>query len=496
MSDLRDLMRKAGIDAFLVPRGDEHRGEYVAAASERLKWLTAFSGSAGMAIVGSKAAALFVDGRYVVQAPLQTDTTLFKVLQIPTETPSAWLINTLKPGDVVGFSPWLHSIDEVEKLTSALKPHGIKLKAMPHNPIDQLWGAERPEPPSWPVQVQSLSRAGKSAADKISKLQETLKQADHDAVLLTMPDSICWLLNIRGSDVPHTPVVLSFAIIPQRGKVELFVDPARLGDAASTHLNPVAKLFKPSMLQARLAALKAADKKVRTSKTSAAEWFLRQLGQRSISYADDPCVKLKAIKNKVEIKGMRKAHQRDAIAMCRFLAWFDREAASGALDEITAAQSLEAFRHETNKLKEISFDTISGAGENGAVVHYRVNAESNRPIGKDELYLIDSGAQYLDGTTDAIEQYLYKSFGITVDFDLDDALSRLLKDGVATENRDGVISVLEPVAASAHIDAKWDSFLDDIPDLSANEEGSEFEGVPGGAVAGPEAKPKQMGLET
>jgi Xaa-Pro aminopeptidase len=397
---LRDLMRKAGIDAFLVPRGDEHSGEYVAAASERLKWLTAFSGSAGMAIVGSKAAALFVDGRYVVQAPLQTDTTLFKVLQIPTETPSAWLINTLKPGDIVGFSPWLHSIDEVERLTGALKPHGIKLKAMPQNPIDQLWGAERPEPPSQPVQVQSLSRAGKSAADKISELQETLKQADHDAVLLTMPDSICWLLNIRGSDVPHTPVVLSFAIVPQRGKVELFVDPARLGDAASTYLKPVAKLFKPSMLQSRLAALKAADKMVRTSKTSAAEWFRRQLGPRSISYADDPCVKLKAIKNKVEIKGMRKAHQRDAIAMCRFLAWFDREAASGALDEITAAQKLEAFRHETKKLKEISFDTISGAGENGAVVHYRVNVETNRPIGKDELYLVDSGAQYADGTTD------------------------------------------------------------------------------------------------
>jgi Xaa-Pro aminopeptidase len=400
VSGLRDLMRKANIDAFLVPRGDEHRGEYVAAASERLKWLTAFSGSAGMAIVGLKAAALFVDGRYVVQAPQQTDTTLFNVLQVPATAPSAWLIDTLGSGDVVGFSPWLHSIDEIEKLTDALKPHGIKLKAMSRNPIDELWGTERPKPPSHPVHVHPLNRAGKSAADKISKLQETLKLAEQDAVLLTMPDSICWLLNIRGSDIPHTPVVLSFAIVPQRGKVELFVDPSRLGEAAATHLKLVAKLLKPSMLQKRLAALKADGKKVRISRTSAAEWFRRQLGPRSVSYADDPCVKMKAVKNKAEIKGMRAAHQRDAIAMCRFLAWFDSQAATGTLDEIGAAQKLEAFRRETNKLKEISFDTISGAGENGAVVHYRVNVETNRPIGKNELYLVDSGAQYADGTTD------------------------------------------------------------------------------------------------
>ena len=400
VASLREVMRRAKLAAFLVPRGDEHRGEYVAACSERLKWLTAFSGSAGLAAVALDRAVLLVDGRYTTQAPRQADTSLFDIQQTPAATLTAWLIDTLSAGDTVGFDPWLHSIDEIKRLKAALKPHAIKLKVVRHNLIDQLWANERPAAHANPIQIQPLERAGKSAADKLADLQATLAQANQDAIILTMPDSICWLLNIRGSDIPHTPVVLGFAIVPRRGKVELFVAPSRADADALAHLEPVAKLSKPNKLKRRLAALKAAKKSVRLSTATAAYWFRHQLGKRVIVCGGDPCLHAKALKNSAEITGMRAAHARDGAAMCRFLAWFDDTAASGNLDEITAAKQLETFRRETGKLKEISFDTISGAGPNGAIVHYRVNVETNRRIGKNDLYLVDSGAQYEDGTTD------------------------------------------------------------------------------------------------
>lgn len=400
ISALRKQMRKAKIDAFLVPRGDEHRGEYVAASSERLKWLTAFSGSAGLAVVAMRKAALFVDGRYTAQAPRQTDTGTVDIHQVPAASYSEWLVSELKSGDVVGFDPWLHSIMEIEQLTAALKSHGIKLKAIQRNPVDQVWGQDRPLPPSEPVNVHPLTRAGKSAADKMADVQAVLAESNEDAVILTMPDSICWLFNIRGGDVPHTPVVLAFAIVYRNGKAELFIDPARLSPAVLAHLNPVAKLVPPARLRERIAALKQGAHQVRLGKATAAFWFKLQLGARLISLGTDPCVQPKAIKNSAEIKGARAAHRRDAVAMCRFLAWFDQHAAGGDLDEISAARQLEAFRSDTGKLKEISFDTISGSGPNGAIVHYRVNVETNRRIGPNELYLVDSGAQYADGTTD------------------------------------------------------------------------------------------------
>lgn len=397
---VRKVMQKARIDAFLVPRGDEHRGEYVAPSSERLKWLTAFSGSAGMAAIGLNSAALFVDGRYTVQAPRQTDTSLVAVHQTPPDTVARWLIEHLAAGATVGFDPWLHSIEEFERLSLQLRPKDIKLRPLSRNPIDRVWGKQRPAPPSNPVVVHPMSRAGLSAEEKIAQVQAELAEAKEDAVLLTMPDSIGWLFNIRGSDVPHTPVVLAFAIVPQHGMAELFIDPERIGAAGLAHLKPIATLLKPAELQERLFLLKKSEKTVRASKIATAQWFQRQLGDRTMSFGKDPCLHLKAIKNSTEIKGTRSAHKRDAVAMCRFLAWFDREAETGNLDEIGAAQKLETFRRETGKLKEISFDTISGAGPNGAVVHYRVNTATNRQIGMNEAYLIDSGAQYADGTTD------------------------------------------------------------------------------------------------
>ena len=246
---LRRLMAKAGLDAVLVPRADEHQGEYVAPSAERLKWLTGFSGSAGLAVVGRTAAALLVDGRYVVQAPSQVDTRTFEVLQIPQAKLDEWLGKHLKAGGVVGFDPRLHTAAMIEELAKSLQPKGIKLKALASNPVDRVWGRERPPSARGAVIPHAMKYAGKAAEQKIAELQAALRKEGEDAVILTLPDSIAWLLNIRGSDVAHNPVALAFAIVPASGKLELFIDPAKIGPEAKAHLAPLAKISEPAALE-------------------------------------------------------------------------------------------------------------------------------------------------------------------------------------------------------------------------------------------------------
>ena len=399
---LRRLMDKAGLDAVLVPRSDEHQGEYVPPSAERLKWLTGFSGSAGLAVVGRTAAALLVDGRYVVQAPSQVDTRIFEVLLIPQAKLESWLGKHVKSGGAVGFDPRLHTAAMIEDLARSLKPKGIKLKPLAANPVDRVWGRERPAPPKGPVIPHAMKYAGKPAEQKIAELQAALRKEGEDAVILTLPDSIAWLLNIRGSDVAHNPVALAFAIVPASGKPELFIDPAKIGPEAKAHLSPLAKISDPATFERRLTALRGMGKRIRLDPGTASSWFFRKLqgGKATIARGSDPCLLPKARKNATEIKGSRSAHKRDGAAVVRFLAWLDREAPSGALDEIAVSRRLETTRSETQALKEISFDTISGAGSNGAIVHYRVTTATNRKLRPGELYLVDSGAQYLDGTTD------------------------------------------------------------------------------------------------
>ena len=264
-----------------------------------------------------------------------------------------------------------------------------------------MWGKQRPAPPQGAVVPHPLKYAGKPAEDKLKDLQALLKKDGQDAVVLTFPDSICWLFNIRGSDVAHNPVALAFAVVPASGKPELFVDAAKIGPEAKAHLAPLAKISEPAALERRLVALKEAGKIVRIS-PAAPLWFTRKLkgGKARVVRATDPCLLPKARKNATEIKGTRAAHKRDGAAVARFLAWLDGQAETGRLDEIVAAQKLETIRSETQALKEISFDTISGSGPNGAIVHYRVTTATNRKLKSGELYLVDSGAQYLDGTTD------------------------------------------------------------------------------------------------
>jgi Xaa-Pro aminopeptidase len=399
---LRGLMATARLDAVLVPRADEHQGEYVPRCAERLAWLTGFSGSAGLAVVGRIAAALFVDGRYVVQAPAQVDTRTFEVLQVPQAKLEEWLGTRLKAGGVVGFDPRLHTAAMIEDLAKTLKAKGIKLKPLAANPVDRIWGRERPAPPQGAVIPHAMKYAGRAAEQKIAELQASLRKEGEDAVVLTLPDSIAWLLNIRGCDVAHNPVALAFAIVPASGRPELFIDAAKIGPEVKAHLAALAKIGEPAALERRLAALKGTGKRIRLDPATASSWFFRKLGggKARVVRGPDPCLLPKARKNAAEIKGARTAHKRDGAAVARFLAWLDREALQGGLDEITASRRLETIRSETQALKEISFDTISGAGPNGAIVHYRVTTATNRNLRPGELYLVDSGAQYLDGTTD------------------------------------------------------------------------------------------------
>ena len=402
IDQLRQSFQNLGVDAVLVPRADEHMGEYVPAAAERLKWLTGFTGSAGMAVIARKTAALFVDGRYTLQARDQVDTKLIEIALIPEADPVDWLCAKLSSKSNVGYDPWLHTPAWVRAAEAKLAKKSIALKPLPRNPVDRVWGNARPPIPLGPVTLQPLILAGVTAAAKIAELQKGMKAAGEDAAILTLPDSIAWLFNIRGSDVKHNPTALAFAIVGSSGKPELFIDKRKLSPEVKKELGEVAKIREPDELKDRVDALAKAERRVRLDENTAAHWFRRTLGVRSKTVINDrdPCILPKARKNEAEIAGARAAHERDGVAMARFLAWLDREAPSGRVDEITAVKQLEAMRTATQALKEISFDTISGSGPNGAIVHYRVTEASNRHLKPGELFLVDSGAQFQDGTTD------------------------------------------------------------------------------------------------
>ena len=397
---LRARLSAARVDAFLIPRADEHQGEYVAPSAERLKWLTGFSGSAGFAAVTARKAALFVDGRYTVQARAQVDGASFEVLEVPAAKLSDWLGGALTSGGRVGFDPWLHTAAAIEQLAEALAKKQIKPKPLARNPLDQVWGRDRPPAPLGAVVPQSIEFAGRTAADKISALQKQLKADGQDAAILTLPDSIAWLFNIRGSDVAHNPVPLAFAIVPDKGRPTLFIAPGKVGANVRPHIEAVARLAGPAAFATELKKLREQERRVRLDPATAAFALKRALGPKSFRAGDDPCLLPKAIKNSAELAGARAAHLRDGVAVTRYLAWLELTAAGGKLDEITAVTKLEELRRATGSLKEISFDTISGSGPNGAIVHYRVTTASNRHLRDGELFLVDSGAQYADGTTD------------------------------------------------------------------------------------------------
>ncbi len=392
---LRAKMVEEGVHGFLVPRSDAHQGEDVAPRDERLAWLTGFAGSAGLCAATIDAAAIFVDSRYTLQVAAQVDLDHFQRKDIPKDKPQDWLGETLKKGDILAFDPWLQTKGGIEGLEKHLSPLGIALKPST-NLVDAIWD-DQPAPPTAPIRPHDLMYAGKDHATKRAEIAANLKEDGIDAAILTLPPSIAWLLNIRGEDVPRTPAPLAFAVLHVSGKVDLFVDPQKLDEAVRTHLGPDVTCHEPDAFMPYLEALYGT---IQIDKQTAPIAIANTLTQAEITWKRDPCILPKAQKNDVELDGARAAHARDAVAMCEFLAWLDRETPHGGVTEINAAQKLEGFRRATNALQDISFETISGAGPNGAIVHYRVNTDTNRTLDKGSLYLVDSGGQYLDGTTD------------------------------------------------------------------------------------------------
>jgi Xaa-Pro aminopeptidase len=399
LAALRREMAARGLDGFLVPRADEHQGEYVAPSAERLSWLTGFSGSAGLAIILADRAALFVDGRYTLQAREQVDTGLITPVHLAEKTAKAWLEETLKPGQVIGYDPWLHTPDEIERFSGAATRAGASLKPVSGNPLDAVWDG-RPPAPQGAVTPQPQRYTGRDAAEKRQELAQGLVRDGLDATILTLPESIAWLLNIRGADIKHTPAPLAFAILKADASVDLFIDEAKLDAEVRAHLGDGVTLHGPLAFDTALAAL-SGQRVLADPQTAAAAIFesLERAGAL-VKKGADPCLLPKACKTAAEIEGARAAHLRDGAALTRFLAWLAAEAPKGEVDEITAAKRLESFRAGTDALVDISFDTISGAGSNGAIVHYRVTTKTNRKLQQGELFVLDSGAQYRDGTTD------------------------------------------------------------------------------------------------
>jgi Xaa-Pro aminopeptidase len=396
---LRAVLAGLGLDGFAVPRADRQQNEYLPASEERLAWLTGFTGSAGAAVVLADKAAVFVDGRYTVQAANQIDDKVFRIEHLVDNPPDKWLEQNLKSGTKLGYDPWLHTADGAEKLRRVCTTVGATLVAVDGNPIDALW-TDRPAPPSGPVMLRDIKFAGESAADKLNRIRAEIAKQRTDVLVVSDPQNVAWAFNIRGSDVAHTPLALAFALIPRDGKSKLYVDGVKLDNATRHALEEFAQVHPTGDLERDLAALK--NMNVRLDAGSAADALTRIVteGGGTPSRGADPITLMKAVKNHAEIAGMKAAHQRDGVAMVRYLAWLDGAAASGTLTEIEAVQALESFRRDTGLLKDISFPTISGSGPNGAIVHYRVTESSNRTLGPNELFLIDSGAQYEDGTTD------------------------------------------------------------------------------------------------
>ena len=399
LAALRAELARRGLDGFVVPHSDQHMGEYLPAFAERLAWLTAFTGSAGAAVVLADKAAIFVDGRYTLQVRNQTDTSLFEPRDLVAEGVHGWIPDNLPKGAKLGYDPWLHTAHGVMHLRAACEKAGATLVAVDSNPIDAVW-TDQPAPPTTPAKPHALNLAGVQSEAKRVQLGESLKKAGAEAAVITLADSVCWLFNIRGHDVPHTPFTLAFAILHDDGGADLFLDPAKRNPELMAHLGNSVQVHNPDQFEAALDAMKG--KAVLADPATAASAILDRLHRAGakIRHGADPCQLPKACKNPLEIEGTRKAHIRDGAALARFFNWFESNAAGGELTEIDVAQTLEGFRRATGVLSDVSFDTISGAGPNGAIVHYRVTQSTNRTVAPGEMFLVDSGAQYPDGTTD------------------------------------------------------------------------------------------------
>ncbi|PWC36639.1 X-Pro aminopeptidase [Azospirillum sp. TSO35-2] len=401
LAALRAALKRRDLDGFIVPRGDEHQGEYVPPRAQRLGWLTGFTGSAGHAVVTAARAAIFVDGRYTLQVRGEVPADLYEYKHLVEDPLADWIAAALPDGGRFGYDPWLHTIGWVEKTRAALERAGILLVACEDNPLDSVWH-DQPPAPLTPVVPQDDALAGESSADKRARLADDLARNGIAAAVLTQPDSIAWLLNIRGADVPCTPLPLSFAILGADASVDLFLDPRKLAPQTGAHLGNQVRVRALAEFGAALDAVARGSARVLADPSCTSAWIVDRLhlaGAR-VEREGDPCALPKACKNEAELAGTRAAHTRDGAAIVRFLRWFAGAAPKGDLTELRVVERLLAFRRENERFRGVSFDTIAGAGPNGAIVHYRVSPDTDRRLEPGSLFLLDSGAQYLDGTTD------------------------------------------------------------------------------------------------
>ncbi|RWM11655.1 MAG: aminopeptidase P family protein [Mesorhizobium sp.] len=402
---LRQWLVENGLDGFMVPRADEHQGEYVADRSARLKWLTGFSGSAGVAIILRDRAFIFVDGRYTLQVRGEVDLSIFTVESLIDNPPASWIKDSLGKGARLGFDPWLHTIGEVKALKASAEQSGATLVPLDKNPIDIIW-KDQPQPPAAPIELHPIAFAGELAKDKLARLASAIKKDGASDAILTDPSSIAWAFNIRGGDVAHTPLALGFAILAADGKHQLFMDPRKFSRQVAAYLTQLADLHDPGEFEAAIAGLADGGAKIALDPVLAAEKLkmLVEGNGGTVVSAPDPARIPRATKNQAEVAGSRAAHRRDGAAVAKLLCWLDRQK-PGTLDEIDVVTKLEEVRRQTGEetqmpLRDVSFDTISGAGPNGAIMHYRVSRATSRKLQSGELFLLDSGGQYQDGTTD------------------------------------------------------------------------------------------------
>jgi Xaa-Pro aminopeptidase len=397
---LREQLRADRLDGFVVPLTDEHMSEYVGSYAQRLQWLTGFQGSAGSAVVLPEEAAIFTDGRYTIQVRQQVDGGQWSYQSVPETSIAQWLKDNAADGARIGYDPWLHTADWVKQATAALAEKGAELVAVGQNPIDKIW-ADQPEPSPARLEPHSQNLAGKSSADKRRAIADWLETAKADAAVIAALDSIAWVLNIRGRDVVHTPVALAFLIVHRDASADLYVDPRKVdADVLNVLGGEVRVRGRDEFETALRADFAGKTVAVDPERSVAAIFQALEDGGARIVRLRDPAVLPKAIKNEAEVAGHKAAQARDGAAVSRFLKWIEEEAGSGDLDEIVAADRLEALRKEHGDLKDLSFDTISAYGPNGALPHYKGTADSNLKFAPGTLYLVDSGGQYEDGTTD------------------------------------------------------------------------------------------------
>jgi Xaa-Pro aminopeptidase len=428
LAALRAQLKEDRLDGFVVPICDEHMSEYVGSYAQRLAWLTGFQGSAGSAVVLPEEAAIFVDGRYTLQVREQVDGAHWQYVGVPATSIADWLKDHAPQGGRIGYDPWVHTKGWVEAATRALAERGAELVAVTRNPLDAVW-SDQPAPSDAKMVVHADQYAGQSSAEKRQAVADWLTEKGLDAAIVSALDSVAWTFNVRGADVERTPVALSFAVLHKDATADLYVAPGKVDDAVRQHLGNGVRLYDRKDFAPALEAMRGKRIAVDPDRAVSAIFGALKTGGAEIVEARDPTILPKAIKNPVEQGGHRAAQKRDGAALSRFLHWLSVEAPTGKLTEMSAADRLRAFRADTGLLIDLSFDTISGAGPNGAVVHYRVSEETNRPIEPNSIYLVDSGAQYRDGTTD-VTRTIWVGPGEPSD-EMKDRFTRVLKGHIA-----------------------------------------------------------------